>query len=554
MTTELKYVNNLYKNYMLPPDKIPLIVSNTILAGYFFGEEGLAVVSFLMPLFFLFETVGFWINYGALTKSFKALSVNESNLARSYSKLALTSSAIVGIILFVTVILNFESVLNLLGVPDELRGLARQYGMPMSVTGIFLVIASYFWQFVKLVGLQARVKKVYVVIMLVNVIIVVVCVKIFGMGINALASGMTGTLLFVILMAGSWLRKSFRQNLFAKIQNPLKSLAGIFFEGFAPAAGKFYSLFIVFLFNALLFALYGVGGVAIFGSLLTAIRICRLHSQVTWQPIAPIFTMEYADKNFNSLRLFLKVTLQRAFIMAILPTIVIFFGADYFAAQIDADPSLLEVGVDAFKAYSLSVVFAAITSVFVTAYSVLNRKIFANVLEILRSLVLILLFFKIFEPTMVFWSFLFAEVITSIILAAGGLAICKSNNLKSPLLLEPNFFQESLFTVVNRQQGMTDEVNRKLGSLANGQIVQFINDWLALVKTFSDTGKNDFSAVHVRKDGDGLKVTLRSMGKLFDYGTNAQALKMIQDLRGLINYKCTFTLGMNNLYLKFTND
>jgi hypothetical protein len=354
-------------------------------------------------------------------------------------------------------------------------------------------------------------------------------------------------------MAGSWLRKSFKQNLFAKIQNPLKSLAGIFFEGFAPAAGKFYSLFIVFLFNALLFALYGVGGVAIFGSLLTAIRICRLHSQVTWQPIAPIFTMEYADKNLKSLLLFLKVTLQRAFIMAILPTIVIFFSADYFAAQIDADPSLLEVGVDAFKAYSLSVVFAAITSVFVTAYSVLNRKIFANVLEILRSLVLILLFFKIFEPTMVFWSFLFAETITLIILAAGGLAICKSNNLKSPLLLEPNFFQESLFAVADRQQGMTDEINKKLGTLANGQIVQFINDWLALVKNFSDTGKNDFSAVHVRKDGDGLKVTLRSMGKLFDYGANAQALKMIQDLRGLINYKCTFTLGMNNLYLKFTN-
>lgn len=538
---------------MLPPDKIPLIVSNTVLAGYFFGKEGLAVVSFLMPLFFLFETFGFWINYGALTKSFKALSVNESDLARSYSKLALTSSIIAAFVIFGIVTTHFESVLNLLGVPDNLLGLARQYGMPMSVTGIFLVIASYFWQFVKLVGLQARIKKIYVLIMLVNVIIVFICVKIFGMGINALATGMTGALLFVIFMAGSWLRKSFRQNLFAKIQNPLKSLAGIFFEGFAPAAGKFYSLFIVFLFNALLFALYGVGGVAIFGSLLTAIRICRLHSQVTWQPIAPIFTMEYADKNFKSLLLFLKVTLQRAFIMAALPTVVIFFGADYFAARIDADPSLLEVGVDAFKAYSLSVVFAAITSVFVTVYSILNRKIFANVLEILRSLILILLFFKIFEPTMVFWSFLFAETITLIILVAGGLAIYKSNNLKSPLLLEQNFFQESLFAVVDRQQGITDEINKKLGSLANGQIVQFINDWLALVKNFSNTGKNDFSAVHVRNDSDGLKVTLRSTGKLFDYGANDQALKLIQDLRGLINYKCTFTLGMNNLYLRFVS-
>lgn len=546
MTTEFKYMGSLFKNYMLPPDKIPLIVSNTVLAGFFFGAEGLAVVSFLMPLFFLFETVGFWINYGALTKSFKSLSVNESNLARSYSKLALTLSIVAAIAIFGAVMINFEGVLNLLGVPDNLRGLARQYGMPMSVTGIFLVIASYFWQFVKLVGLQARVKKVYVLIMLVNVIIVVVCVKIFGMGINALASGMTGTLLFVIFMTGTWLRKSFKQNLFAEIQNPLKSLAGIFFEGFAPAAGKFYSLFIVFLFNALLFALYGVGGVAIFGSLLTAIRICRLHSQVTWQPISPVLTMESADKNLQSMLLFLKVTLQRAFIMAILPTIVIFFGADYFAAQIDADPSLLEVGIGAFKAYSLSVVFAAITSVFVTAYSVLNRKIFANVLEILRSLVLILLFFKIFEPTMVFWSFLFAESITLIILATGGLILSKSNGLKTPLLLEPSFFQESMFKVVNRQQGLSNELDNKL---LDAETVKFIEDWLALVKKFSDTGKNDFTAIHARKDADKFKITLRSTGKLFNYGADAQALELIQNLRGLETYKCTFTLGMNNLYL-----
>lgn len=553
MTTELKYVNNLYKNYMLPPDKIPLIVSNTILAGYFFGEEGLAVVSFLMPLFFLFETFGFWINYGAFTKSIGLVSINESQLARSYSALALTLSAVVGIILFVAVTLNFESMLNLLDIPEELRELAHDYGIPMTVSGIFLVIASYFWQFVKLVGLQARIKKIYVIIMLVDAVITVICVKILGLGINSLAIGMTGALLFVILMAGSWLRKSFRQNLFAKIQNPLKSITEIFLEGSAPAVGKFYSLFIVFLFNLILLKYYGVGGVAIFGAMQTAIRICRLHAQVTWQPIAPIFTMEYADRNLSSMLLFLKVTLQRAFIMAALPTVVIFFGANYFASKIDVDSSLLEFATCAFQAYSLSVIFAAINSVFIIAYSTLNHRIFSNLLEFLRSIALILLFLKFSEPSLMFWSFLFAEVITSIILVAGGLAICKSNNLKSPLLLEPNFFQKSMFAVVDRQQGITDETNKKLGSLANEQIVQFINDWLALVKNFSDTGKNDFSAIHVRNDSDGLKVTLRSMGKLFDYGANAQALKLIQGLRGAVNHKCTFTLGMNNLYLRFVN-
>ena len=315
--------------------------------------------------------------------------------------------------------------------------------------------------------------------MLVDVAVTVICVKIFELGIISLAIGMTGTLLFVIFMAGTWLLKSFKQNLFGDIQRPLKSIAEIFSEGSAPAAGKFYSLFIVLILNGLLLKLYGVGGVAIFGAVQSAIRICRLHSQVTWQPVSPILTMEYADSNLNSMLLFLKITLQRAFVMAVLPVVVIFFGADYFAAQIDVDSSLLDFASGAFQAYSLSVVFAAINSVFIIAYSVLNRKIFANVLEFLRSLVLILLFLNLPPP---------------------------------------------------KRRGFSCHI---LDKILNEEIVKFIGDWLALVKKFSDTGKNDFTAIHARIDADKLKITLRSTGKLFDYGADSQALELIQNLRGL---------------------
>ena len=74
MHTEQKYIQNLYKDYMFPPDRIPLIVSNTILAGYFFGESGLAIVSLFMPIYFLFETLGFGINYGGLIKTLEEIS------------------------------------------------------------------------------------------------------------------------------------------------------------------------------------------------------------------------------------------------------------------------------------------------------------------------------------------------------------------------------------------------------------------------------------------------------------------------------------------------
>ena len=541
MTTEQKYMKILFKGYMIPPDKIPLIVSNTVLAGYFFGDGGLAIVSFLMPVFFLFETFGFWINYGAFAKSIKAVGNNETQLARSYSSLALTLSVIVGIILSIIVISVFPNLINLLEIPSGLHQMAEEYGIMMAISGIFLVIASYFWQFVKMVGFQARIRKIYIPIMIVDVLVTIICIKIFNLGIVSLPIGMIGALLFVILMSASWLWKSFKQNLFAKVENPVKSTFEVLSAGSAASLGKFYSLFIVFFFNIILIQNYGVDGVAIFAVLQTAIRICRLHSQVTWQPLLPILTMEYGDKNLASMFLLLKHSLIQAVIMAVLPAIVIFFGADYFTSELPLHTFAVEV----FQVYSLSVVFAAINSIFIIAYSITNHNVFANVLEAFRSLILIVLFINFTDVSLIFWSFLFAEVVTLILIVIGGFILCKMNNLKSPLLLKAEFFRPSLFLIVDRQQGLTDENKNQIMSIASEKILQFINDWLQIVKEFSDTGKNDFTSIHITND----KITLRSMGKLFNYESNSQAAGIVQNLEEFKNHKYTYTLGMNNLYL-----
>ncbi len=134
--------------------------------------------------------------------------------------------------------------------------------------------------------------------MVVDVLVTVICVKIFNFGIIALTIGMIGALLFVIAMSELWFFKSFNQNLFAKIKNPVKSILEIFSTGSAASLGKFYSLFIVFFFN---------------------------------------------------------------------PEVVL---------------SLYDFAVESFKTYSLSVIFAAINSIFIITYMVENHKFFANVMEI----------------------------------------------------------------------------------------------------------------------------------------------------------------------------
>jgi len=550
MHTEQKYIQNLYKNYMFPPDRIPLIVSNTILAGYFFSESGLAVVSLFMPIYFLFETLGFWINYGGLIKTLEEISEGQTLRARSYSKLSLTLSIIVGIIVAILVLFFFDNLLKILEVPESLKILAQDYGKALVVAGILLILCSYTWQFVKVIGLQKRVKRIYVLIMVVDVLGCVISEKIFALGIISLVIGMILAEIFILAFSGVLLHKNFKENLFADIKEPFNSTLNLIYAGSSLSAGKFYSLFQVFLFNVFFLHFYGETGVAVFAVLQVAIRICRLHSQVTWQPLPPLFAMGFGDKNISSLLLIFKTALQRAVIFAVLPAIVIYFGADFLASQSSLNPDSYDFAAEALSIYSLSVVLAAVNSIFITLYLSTEHKILSNVAEFARSIVAIIIFLKFAAHEQVFWSFLFAEVVAAVILFAGTILIKKFGNFKTILLLGEEFFKPSLFIVADRKIGITSEQSEKLKTFLTPETLKFLSDWLTLLKKFSDTGKNDFLAVHIFREDDRLRLTLRGTGNVFDYSSNPDAISLIKSYVAIEKYKFNSTLGTNNLYLQ----
>lgn len=554
MHTEQKYIQNLYKNYMFPPDKIPLIVSNTILAGYFFGESGLAVVSLLMPIYFLFETLGFWINYGGLIKTLEEISENRTLRARSYSKLSLMLSIVVGIISSALVLIFFDNLLEIIEVPERLKLLAQDYGRALIFAGFLLVLCSYVWQFVKIIGLQKKVRRIYVLIMVVNVVACFIAQKIFALGIVSLVIGMVVAEIFILVFVGVQLYKNFKENLFAEVEDPLNSTLSLVYAGSSPSAGKFYSLFQVFLFNVFFLHFYGETGVAVFAILQIAIRICRLHSQVTWQSLPPLFAMEFGDKNVSSMFLLFKTSLQRAVVFAVLPAVVIYFGADFLATKSSLNPDSYDFAAKALSIYALSVVLAAINSIFITLYLSTEHKILSNIAEFMRSIVAIIIFLKFAAPEDVFWSFLSAEAVATVVLFVGIVIIKQSGKFKRILLLGEEFFKPSLFVVVDRKVGITAEQSERLKKFLTPETFSFLNDWLALLKKFSDTGKDDFLAVHIFREDDRLRLTLRGTGNLSDYSTNSEAISLIKSCKVIENYKCNSTLGTNNLYLQIIDN
>lgn len=536
MQTKQKFIQQLFKNYMFPPDKIPLLVSNTILAGYFFGEDGLAVVSLFMPIYFLFETAGYWINYGGLIKTLEEIGDNQTLRARSYSSLALTLSIITGIFLAALVLIFFENFLGILGVPEALKILAQDYGKFLVVVGFLLLISSYIWQFVKVIGLQTRIKKIYTLIMLVDVLGCVICEKVFGLGIISLIIGMVAAEIFIIAFGGVQLRKTFKENLFAKSQEPINSALSLLYAGSSVSAGKFYSLFQVYIFNLFFLEFYGTAGVAVFAVLQVAIRICRLHVQVTWQPLPPLLTMELGDKNISSMILIFKRAMQSAVIFAALPAAVIFFGADFLVTQSSLNPAEYNFAADALSTYNLSVVLAAVNSVFITVYLSTEHKIFFNVTEFARSIVAVILFLKFAAPENVFWSFLFAEGVAFLILAGGIFFLQKFKGYRTLLLSDKKIFRPSCYEVFDYAEKVwaTDKLKNFLEQekISSRRALAELQNWRQRFEEITPNAKNHYLTVHIYTDEKFLHMTLRDNGNRIE--------------RTQQNIK--FTLGLNNIF------
>ena len=206
---------------------------------------------------------------------------------------------------------------------------------------------------------------------------------------------------------------------------------------------------------------------------------------------------------------------------------------------------------DALKIYSFSVVLAAVNSIFITIYLSTDHKILSNATEFVRSIVAIIFFLTFAAHENVFWSFLFAEVVAAVILFFGAIIIKQNGNFKTILLLTQEFFKPSLFMVADRKIGFTSEQNERLKEFLSPASLKFLSDWLTLLKKFSDTGKNDFLAIHIFRD-DKLHLTLRGMGNLFDYSANAEAISLIKSCTDIRKYKFNSTLGTNNLYLQIS--
>ena len=552
MNAEKIFFKNIVKEYMVP-DRLPLIAINTFLAGYFFGPNGVATFTYLLPLYFIFIIAGTWINFGAFSLSMRAVGNNEKNFAQAYSHLALRASIAAGILLTAAILIFFQEILTLLKVPPELWNLAEPFGKTLAGVGVLLVLSCYVLQFLKVAGMQKQLKLIYKVMLAINAGVTFCCIKFLNFGAEGLAIGMGAATLFCIIFEGKRLYKFFGINLVAPIDEPFTLLKKLLRAGNALALSKIFSLSQIFLFNLICYKFYGVEGVAVFGVLQIAIRLCRIASSMTFQALTPTLLIELGDKNIKAMMLTLKETLRRGIILAALVPMAILFGvADWLATKTSLDSAWYALLIEGFHCYGFSLILAVINATFIIAFLALGHNLFSNLIAFLRSFLLLIIFlwgFAADNPELLWWCFLFAEAGTFIFLVAGIFFLQKTKKLKTPLLLDAKIFCPSSYFVLSREENSLDSARNEIEKLTAPNfpaenISKKLQEWLKIFDENSPRKKDHLTAVHLYKDGANFKMTLRDNGKRFNYNEYLKNYSAAQNEK--ISFK--YALGLNNIY------
>ena len=165
------------------------LMANTIIAGKFFGAEGLSVMSIGAPIYSLFSTIGSLAGVGGSTLTAHALGSDDTKRANEIFTLSFFLS--VGIYFFVAAIclIDLNELIYFLGASEEIFSVSREYTEIYILFGFGTTIIYMPANFFKLVGKLKYLSAMFLSMAAANTILDIIFVKVFDMGISGIAWG-----------------------------------------------------------------------------------------------------------------------------------------------------------------------------------------------------------------------------------------------------------------------------------------------------------------------------------------------------------------------------
>lgn len=576
------FIKTLFRKFAFPTVMALLgstisTLINSIMAGAYFGGNGLTVLGICSPVFFLFATLGALIGAGSANVASKYMSDDNFTEVNRFYSTALLLIIVTGAFVSIVGIAFDNNIVSLLGgnAGQGVIGYYRNY-VPF---GMFTMLIYIPMNFTRIDGNPKVGLYMFLAMAASNMLANYVLINFFKIGIEAIALGTAVGAFGACITGFIFLRKKnshirFHWPSIARMRNKLPS---ILIAGSPMALNNLFSLVKILVLNGLVISLNSSSSLAVISVLWTLNTFAVAILSGLGQAIVPIIGVFNEEKDNSSIRQVIKFALTTGFtiFLSLCLFLVLFWEQTFMLFGLTG---LGQNGQMAMLFFALSLMVAVI-NVILSFYFTGTGKIFiANIITISRGVLFILpiayLLSFISGSTGVWLSFISAEVCTLVLSLICVRICCKADSkLSFPLLMNKEYEEGKKyisFSVDTNTEAIAKGAIRvtefcDVNELSGKQtmlISMSIEELLGLIMTHSINKLYHSIAIRILILEGTIIMRMRYIGEKFNpidyYRTNISddieksidiiGIKYIVETAKTVDYRETF--GINNLIIE----
>lgn len=455
MKEDNRLINELYNKYLLSSVLAILFstvgqIINNIVIGNAVSAEKLSVTGLVLPIYYVFATVGNLMAVGGSAVCSRLMTERETRPARAAFTVTYISTAAACVILGVIAILLLPVLIPFLGTPEALYEDVRAYSVIMCAGGVFTAGIYLSFNFLRMDGKTTAAMLVFVVMAAVNILLDYLLVVVGGMGIMGISLATTlGAMAASVLGALALFYRGSSVKLTKVTLSDFRVYGGEILRVGSPGAVENICILLKsFLMNRILSPLGGalaLGAYSVLGSVNGFAQAFIYGASGAIVPFVGVFTTE---KDTRAIRGILWQSLVKGALLTVPVTllclifpeaVVSVFGLSGAEAQ--------SVAVPAVRLFSLSFLPALLANLLICLHLSSAHTGLANVLTALRNGVIAVplsaLFGSLFGLRHMWNAFWIAEIGTLAAAALWQFIASRNNRALSPYTLLDESFEKT---------------------------------------------------------------------------------------------------------------
>lgn len=451
-------INKKFRELLIPTIAVSIagnfaILIDAFLISLILGSNYLAVVQSIEPFTLIVGLLYWMIGIGGSILCSIAMADFDDEKANTIFTVSLVSLVVISLIIVISVFLFNDFFTQILCQSSELQPLVNQY-LELYIIGVpFLCYMACMAYFIKSYGFIKLQFWAFLLSNIVNTICDILFMKYLNLGIAGagLATSM-GFIISAIFISYYFFspKKSIR---LIKVKTSLifSYLINICQYGFSISSSNLYDAVRLILINYLLIIVVGAVGLEAFNMCCNITFISMIFVLGTVQSIVPIASVYFKEEDYRGVAYVCDKSMKMVIVFSLFFSILFFIFPEIslFIFNVN-DPNSIPVVLNAVRLFSFSFVGLAINQLYIFYSQSVQYTKLANVISILRGLILPVLFVYLFS---LFWgvngiwiAFAVAEFFTLFVVFIYSRYIAKkSNNEYSGFFLIKHNDDKSVF-------------------------------------------------------------------------------------------------------------